>query len=73
MAVVASVKRFWIGNTEGGLFRSRPSVSRLIQLNAAKELVVLQGSLSAKGARSVSGFEGTLSRGRTIAHFENRL
>ncbi len=69
LAVVPSVGRCRIGNAEAGLFRSIPSVSRIVRLNAAQGLVLLRSGLSAQGYRQRLGLRARLTREKTVAHF----
>jgi hypothetical protein len=53
LAAVTPVRRCRIGNADGALFRSMPSVSRVDRLNVAGALARQRSVLSAKGAGNV--------------------
>jgi len=61
-----------IGNAGGPLFRSRPSVSHVHRMNAAKDLSIREAIFLQRGP-ATSGLRARLPSGKTVAHFEIHL
>ena len=66
LAAVPAVGQCRIGNVEGHLFRSRPPVSRVDKLHAAKGLITLQSGSFCEGRRQRLGFEESYRGARPL-------